>query len=1019
MIHLRAFPGFLICLALISAAAVAGEFPAPYNSGTNPARPPLSAPEAAASLRLPPGFKATVFAAEPDVQNPIAMTWDAHGRLWIAENYTYAERSTKFEMKLRDRVLIFEDRNGDGRFSSRRVFTDDVQRLTSVEVGLGGVWLMCPPQLLFVPDRDEDGVPDGPAEVVLDGFTIPPENYHNFANGLRFGPDGWLYGRCGGSSPGDLGAPGTPKEQRIPLRGSIWRYHPQRKVVEVLSSGTTNPWGHDWDRHGELFFINTVNGHLWHGITGAHYARPLTIDPNPYTYALIDLHADHWHFDTGQEWQKSRDGTANAHGGGHAHIGMMIYNGDNWPAPYRGKLYTLNYHGRRANQEILERKGSGYIGRHGKDAFLMDDTWFRGIEIGYGPDGGVFVLDWSDTGECHNALGVSRTSGRVYKITHGEPKRNGPADLTEVGGRVLVELQTHANEWFARQARLQLATRAAGGHKLTHAIEDLRAMFAANSDPVVKLRALWTLYSLGAAEPAFLRAVLRHPDEHVRTWAIRLLSDAWPLDTTLSQRPKHSAPAADPQVVKDFVALAKSDRSALVRLALASVLQRLEPSARIELAATLASRKEDAADHNLPLMIWYGLIPLAETAPAALAKIASGCELPVTRKLIARRLAEEIEKTPAALNALIATAAAKSIEFRADLVAGLAEGLNGWRRAPKPAAWDAFVVAAGTSAPAALLDQIRELNLVFGDGRALEDVKEIVLNGKADLAARMTALRALIEQRPPDLQKICQQVLRVRFLNTIAVRGLALFDDPAIGEQLARAYSSFHHSERAAVMETLVSRPAFAQALLTEVGAGRLPRGDITPFHARQIRNLNDPALTQLLVQAWGELRDSAADKSALMAKMKTDFTPAVLAGADKGNGRAVYAQLCGTCHRLYGQGGDIGPDLTGAGRDNLDYLLENIVDPSAVVTADFRISVVKLKDGRTLNGFIAARTTRTLTIRSMTETQTVERADVENIQELPQSMMPEGLLETITSTQRRDLIAYLMHPSQVPLPPQ
>src|SRR5688572_8991312 len=148
-------------LLLTATFGVGAEFPAPYNTGPHPAAPVLSPERSAAALRLPPGFKATVFAAEPDVQNPISMAWDSRGRLWIAENYTYAERTLKFDAKLRDRVLIFEDRDGDGRHDARRVFTDQVQRLTSVEVGRGGVWLMCPPQLLFIPDRDADGVPDG------------------------------------------------------------------------------------------------------------------------------------------------------------------------------------------------------------------------------------------------------------------------------------------------------------------------------------------------------------------------------------------------------------------------------------------------------------------------------------------------------------------------------------------------------------------------------------------------------------------------------------------------------------------------------------------------------------------------------------------------------------------------------------------------------------------------------------------------------------------------------------------
>src|SRR5437764_2342177 len=222
-----------LLLLLSSLSLCASEFPAPYNSEPDQAKP-MPAAEAAATMRLPPGFKASVFAAEPDVQNPIAMAWDGRGRLWVAENYTYAEGGKKFDLNLRDRILIFEDKDGDGRFDTRKVFTDELQMLTSIEVGRGGVWVICPPQVLFIPDRNGDDVPDGAPEIVLDGFTVPPENYHNFANGLRFGPDGWLYGRCGASSPGEIGAPRTPADQRIPMRGTCWLYDPKRRVVEDL-----------------------------------------------------------------------------------------------------------------------------------------------------------------------------------------------------------------------------------------------------------------------------------------------------------------------------------------------------------------------------------------------------------------------------------------------------------------------------------------------------------------------------------------------------------------------------------------------------------------------------------------------------------------------------------------------------------------------------------------------------------------------------------------------------------------
>jgi putative heme-binding domain-containing protein len=206
--------------------------------------------------------------------------------------------------------------------------------------------------------------------------------------------------------------------------------------------------------------------------------------------------------------------------------------------------------------------------------------------------------------------------------------------------------------------------------------------------------------------------------------------------------------------------------------------------------------------------------------------------------------------------------------------------------------------------------------------------------------------------------------------------------------------------------------------LLEEIAAGRIAREDVSAYHARQIRSFNDESLTKQLRQVWGEVRESSEDKRALITKLKTTLTPEVLAKADKSAGRAVYSQVCATCHTLYGQGGQIGPDLTGSGRSNIDYLLENIADPGAVVNADFRLNVVTLKDGRVLNGMVSAKTERTLWLKTMTEFVTVERSEIAKQEELPQSLMPDGLLQAFTPDQVRDLIAYLMNPTQVPLPP-
>jgi putative membrane-bound dehydrogenase-like protein len=231
--------------------------------------PPMTAAEAVAGMTLPPGFKAAVFAAEPDVQNAIQLTWDTHGRLWVAENYTMD--SDRFVDTFRDRIVIFDNADGGTKFQTRRVFNDQIKNLMGFAIGYGGVWLMASPNILFIPDRNADGVPDGPAEVVYDGFAYVGGNMHTSANGLEFGIDGWIYGRTGHAHVQMIGPPGAPTSQRTRLHGSIFRFHPVTRAFEALSSGTVNPWGQDWDKYGEHFFDSTIVGHFWYQMPGAKY----------------------------------------------------------------------------------------------------------------------------------------------------------------------------------------------------------------------------------------------------------------------------------------------------------------------------------------------------------------------------------------------------------------------------------------------------------------------------------------------------------------------------------------------------------------------------------------------------------------------------------------------------------------------------------------------------------------------------------------------------------------------------
>jgi putative membrane-bound dehydrogenase-like protein len=1017
-----------------------GSFPDPINTEQDTTTKALPPDEAARGFRVPDGFQVTVFAAEPDVQNPIAMAWDHRGRLWVAENYTYGDRTKKFDFSLRDRVLILEDTDGDDRFDKRTVFTDDVQMLAGIAIGNDGVWLMTPPQLIYIPDRDGNDKPDGAPVVMLDGFTPATDNHHTFANGLKWGPDGWLYGRCGASSPGRLGVPGTPDEKRVPLFGGLWRFRsrmaavpsteargltpPAQKreeaIVEVLCHGTTNPWGHDWNEHGEAFFINTVNGHLWHAIPGAHFRRPHSEDPNPYVYATIDTHADHYHWDTGKDWTDSRNvkGEHDRLGGGHAHSGMTIYLGDNWPDTYRGRLLTVNLHGRRDNVERLEPRGAGYVGRHEPDMLFAADPWFRGIDLSYGPDGAVYVLDWSDTGECHEQTGVHRKSGRIYRVSYGEPKPS-RVDLNVLSVTELIALHRHRNEWFVRQARRRLMDLAShrdwNAATQTTARDELLAMFKNETTAELKLRALHTLYVLGLVDQQFLLETLRHPEPHVRVWAIRLLTDAWPLDTIMGERHPQATAAISESVLAELVGLANDDKSPLTRLVLASTLQRLPVEHRLKLAVPLASRVGDASDHNLPLMIWYGLMPVAKSQPVEVAQFAASCQFPTTRRLIARRLAEMIDEQPRAVETLLIAASTSAV--LPDILKGLSEGLAGRHKVMAPANWSTLQTEVASLDDIKLHDQVRDLSVLFGDGRALDEVQRVALDSKAELAARRAALQTLIDNRAPDRRKVCEQLLGVRYLNTTAIRGLTEFDDASIGTKLANSYRNFFPVDRPAVIDALVTRPSFAEALLNQIAAGKIAKADLTVLHARQILSFGNPKLTARLAEIWGELRESSADRQRLIAKWKSQLTLEVLAQADKPQGRDVFNKACASCHRLYGHGGQIGPDLTGSGRQNLDYVLINLIDPSAAVGADYRMAVVVLEDGRVLNGIVASKTEKVLTLQTAKERLTLDLSDIEEIQTSSQSLMPDGLLQPLTDDQIRDLVGYLMSPTQVPLP--
>lgn len=977
--------------------------------------------EAAAAMTVPAGFQVRLAAGEPLVHQPIAFTTDPKGRLWVAEAYTYPNRAKEGQGK--DKIVILEDTDGDGKFENRKVFIEGLNLISGLEIGFGGVWVGAAPYLMFIPDRNGDDIPDGVsmradppgpklqfpndvpggAVVLLDGFGW--QDTHETLNSMIWGPDGWLYGCHGVFTHSKVGKPGTADADRQGLNAGVWRYHPTRHQFEVFSHGTSNPWGVDFNDQGQAFITACVIPHLWHMIQGGRYSRQGGQHFNPYTFEDIQTIADHLHYVGNIRdhawWGHEPHSLTNtlAAGGGHAHAGAMIYLGDNWPDKYRNQIFMHNVHGNRVNECLLERRGSGFVGRRAPDTLVANDRWFRGINLKYGPDGSVFLIDWYDKNACHrtNPEIWDRTNGRVYNVSFGKPKTV-KVDLTALPDTELVKLQLHANDWYVRTARRILAERAAAGKLHDQTESQLAEMAQSAPEAKHRLRAVWALHSIGKLNQSRWEIAAGDRDEYLRSWSIQLACEmAKPSEGLLAR----------------FKAQAGADSSAVVRLYLASALQRIPVKQRWDIATALLAHAEDAPDHNLPLVLWYGVEPLvADDATRAIA-LAKSSKIEKVARLIVRRAASTIETTNAAVEWL---AAADNAATQQMLLDEIRVALEGRVNIPQPAAWGPAYDRFLTGTDSAIRDKADQIAVAFGDKRILPRMREVLADPKASLEQRQRALDLLVKGRDAEAAPALRAALNDAALRSPAIRALAAFDDPATSPAILAVYAKLTETEKRDAINTLVARPGSATKLFDAIEKGDVPRTDVHAYHVQQLLGFNQPELSKRITSVWGEIRATAKDKLELIAKQKAVLTPARLKSADLVSGRRLFVKTCAACHTLFGEGGKIGPDITGSNRANLDYILENVLDPSAIVGKDYRITVIVTRDGRNVSGLIQKETDSAVTIRTINDTVVVAKADIEERKLSELSLMPEGQLNQLTADEQRDLIAYLGTPTQVSL---
>ena len=958
----------------------------------------LAPQEAAKAMSGPPGFSVKLLAAEPEVRQPIAMCFDDRGRLWVAECYAYPRKVAAEDA--RDRILIFEDTDGDHVLDSRKIFKEGLNLVSGLAVGFGGVWVGAAPEFMFIPDADGDDVPDGEPTVLLDGWGA--QDTHEMLNAFIWGPDGWLYGCHGVFTHSAVGKPGTPEADRTRINAGIWRYHPVRHVFEVFSEGTSNPWGVDFNDLGHAFQTACVIPHLYHVIPGARYQRQAGQHFNPYSFDDIKTIARHRHW-TGGTWNPRgrSEGADDSVGGGHAHAGACIYLGGSWPDRYRGRLFMNNIHGARINEDRLTPAGSGYVGDGEPDFLFANDSWSQFISLQVGPDGQMVLIDWYDRTQCHAPQDDKhdRGNGRIFKVIYD---RAAPAptkvNLVRESDATLVDLLGHDNDWFVRHARRLLQERAAAGRLAAETPRLLEAKLAAATTVPKRLRVIWAMHVTGQLSPAHVERLLDDADPAVRGWVIQL---------AVERRD------ASPPLLERLQRLAADDPSPVVRLAICSALQRLPLEDRWPIAAALVAHAEDVDDHNLPLMNWYAIEPLVPVDPVRAVALAAASRIPTVSRFIVRRAASEEQ----CYEPLVAQLSASDSATRKWMLEEIVAALAARGRMPAPPAWEQGYERLRAD-PDDAVRRLADLAAVrFGDPRVVPQLRSLVANPDADRGQRLEALQALVSSRDEGLPPVLQRLVDDPTIQKQAIDGLAAVPSDGTPAALVTAYEGLPADCRQAAIATLTSRPAWTLALLDAVAANAVPRGDLSAFTVGRLAQSADPKVLARLNEVWGTIRVTPADRKADFERWRTALNPAAMKQADLSHGRATFAKTCGACHQLHGQGGQIGPNLTGSNRADLEYLLANLLDPSAIVGRDYQTTIVVTDDGRSIAGIVVKETPTSVTLQTPTEQVTVPLDDIETRVLSQQSLMPENQLAQLAPTAARDLVAYLRHPTQVPLP--
>lgn len=987
-----------------------------------PPGPALSPEDAIAKMDVPEGFSVELVAAEPQIFNPVAMAIDEQGRFWITESFEYPRKEPG---PGRDRIKVLEDTDGDGDIDKVTVFAEGLNIPSGLAVGYGGVWVGNAPDILFMQDIDGDLKADR-IEKVVTGFGRT--DTHELPNSFTWGPDGWLYGLNGVFNYCDVKyTPNNPNfDEKHPgwkFTCALFRIHPRTREFELFAEGTSNPWGVAWDQNGEAFLSACVIDHLWHLTQSGYYHRQGGPYP-PHTWKIESI-VQHKH-------QKA------------AYCGIHYYDSDAYPEEFREKLYMGNIHGNCLNSDALQRDGSTYFGTPRPDFLTANDVWFMPVVQKTGPDGCLYVLDWYDRYHCYQDAnrdpeGVDRGHGRLYRIRYKETPHT-PADfnLAAESDDQLIERLFQHNDFIRWTAQRLLSERSGQESR-----EKLAAIAGNSSiDRKTRLHAAWSVFGMKTAEKDLLiysdllESLMSQPDPTLRAWAVRAAGHQ-----ILHAKSANEFNEAEEMKIFELADRAIHDESDDVRLQgviLAGAhAQKMQPDGTYPVYTELFAEALNLGqeDKLLPKIVWRNLLYYLESVPeqavdfATINNIANG---PGGAELIPRLVAWMLDK-----HVIDAVAIAKIISYHSHSTGG----------SPQTAGVCLSMITErvqNRTLAGEKLQQVKEelgtvvasiatgdkqtppfywaamLGASWNDPAGLKVVKEMLTNSETAEHNRLNALNALISAGEEELiLAAIDEILGNKKQNSAPFRGkmistLGRLKNENVATLLILHYAPLEPELKPRAIDLLTQRKVWSTKLLAAIGDDDIPTNALNLNQVKRLLATEDPELTKLVEKHWGQIREGRdPQRDKVIGEMKQLIRSSE---GDPFKGELVFNKVCGQCHKIYGKGQEVGPDITLNGRNSFEQLLSNVFDPSLVIGASYQSYTVVTDEGRVLNGLLVEDTDAKVTLKVQGgKLETIPKAEIEILKKSPVSLMPEKLEEQIKPQELVDLFSFITldkHPS-------